>query len=149
MRDSTATTRVAVITLGTGIGSALFVNGSLVPNTELGHIQIRGKDAERRAAESVREREQLSWKQWAKRLNEYFAVIEALLWPDLIIIGGGVSKKSDKFFPLLKTRADLVAGEAAQRGRHRRRRGRRSGHERRDRYDRRGDPRLEDDRGSL
>ena len=102
---------VVVVTLGTGIGSALFVNGSLVPNTELGHIQIRGKDAERRAAESVRDREQLSWKQWAKRLNEYLAVIEALLWPDLIIIGGGVSKKSDKFFPLLKTRADVVAAK--------------------------------------
>ena len=99
---------VLVVTLGTGIGSALFRDGDLVPNTELGHVQIRGKDAERRAAESVREREQLSWKQWAKRVNEYFATIENLLWPDLIIVGGGVSKKHDKFFPLLETRAELV-----------------------------------------
>ena len=70
---------------------------------------LRGKEAEQRAAEIVREREQLSWKQWAKRLNEYFEHLEALLWPDLIVIGGGVSKKHDKFLPLLRTRAELVA----------------------------------------
>jgi polyphosphate glucokinase len=99
---------VIVVTLGTGIGSVVFVDGMLVPNTELGHLQIRGKDAEKRAAESVREREGLSWKQWAKRLNEYFAALEALLWPDLIVVGGGVSKKSSKFLPLLKTRAEIV-----------------------------------------
>ena len=99
---------VAVVTLGTGIGSALFSRGHLVPNTELGHLQIRGKDAERRAAESVREAKRLSWKQWAKRLNEYFALLEALLWPDLIVIGGGISKRSDKFLPLLTTRAETV-----------------------------------------
>lgn len=99
---------VFTITLGTGIGSALFVDGALVPNTELGHLEVRGKDAEFRAADSAREREELSWKQWAKRLNEYFAVLEALFWPDLLIIGGGVSKKHEKFFPLLETRAELV-----------------------------------------
>ena len=99
---------VITVTLGTGIGSAVFVNQVLIPNTELGHLSIRGKDAERRAAESVREREQLSWKQWAKRLNEYFADLERLFWPDLLIIGGGVSKKSEKFFPLLTTRAEIV-----------------------------------------
>jgi len=102
---------VIVVTLGTGIGSAVFVDGTLVPNTELGHLQIRGKDAERRAAESVREREGLSFKQWAKRLNEYFAALEALLWPDLIIVGGGISKKSAKFLPLLETRADVVPAQ--------------------------------------
>jgi polyphosphate glucokinase len=99
---------VIVVTLGTGIGSAVFVNEVLLPNTELGHLQIRGKDAEQRAAESVREREQLSWKQWAKRLNEYFADLEGLMWPDLIIVGGGVSKKSEKFFGLLSTRAEIL-----------------------------------------
>jgi polyphosphate glucokinase len=99
---------VIMITLGTGIGCAIFYDGTLVPNTELGHLQIRGKQAERRASELVRETKKLSWKQWAKRLNEYFEQLEALLWPDLIIIGGGVSKKSDKFLPLLKTRAELV-----------------------------------------
>ena len=102
---------VIVVTLGTGIGSAVFVGGTLVPNTELGHLQIRGKDAERRAAESVREREGLSFKQWAKRLNEYFAALEALLWPDLIIVGGGISKKSAKFLPHLETRADVVPAQ--------------------------------------
>jgi polyphosphate glucokinase len=102
---------VIVVTLGTGIGSAVFSRGHLVPNTELGHLQVRGKDAERRASELVREEQKLSWKKWAKRLNEYFALLEGLLWPDLIIIGGGVSKKSDKFLPLLKTRAELVPAQ--------------------------------------
>jgi polyphosphate glucokinase len=102
---------VIVVTLGTGIGSAVFVGGTLVPNTELGHLQIRGKDAERRAAESVREREGLSFKQWAKRLNEYFAALEALLSPDLIVVGGGISKKSAKFLPHLDTRADIVPAQ--------------------------------------
>jgi polyphosphate glucokinase len=102
------TDTVVMVTLGTGIGSALFVQGELLPNTELGHLVIRGKEAEQRASESVREREQLSWKQWAKRLNEYFAHLEALHWPDLIVVGGGVSKKHDKFLPLLHTRAELV-----------------------------------------
>jgi polyphosphate glucokinase len=105
------TDTVIIVTLGTGIGSAVFSKGHLFPNTELGHLQIRGKDAERRAAESAREREGLSWKEWAKRLNEYFAGLEALLWPDLIVIGGGVSKKSDKYLPLLKTRAELVPAQ--------------------------------------
>ena len=105
------TDTVVMITLGTGIGSAVFVEGRLIPNSELGHLMIRGKEAERRAAESVREREQLSWKQWAKRLNEYLGHLEALLWPDLIVIGGGVSKKHEKFLPLLQTRAELVPAQ--------------------------------------
>ena len=102
---------VIVITLGTGIGSAVFSRGHLVPNTELGHLKIRGKDAERRAAESIRETKHLSWKQWAKRLNEYIAQLDALFWPDLIVVGGGISKKGSKFLPLLKSRAAIVPAQ--------------------------------------
>jgi polyphosphate glucokinase len=92
---------VLMLTLGTGIGSALFTNGTLVPNTEFGHIEIRGKDAEKRASEIVREQEDLSWGKWAERVDEYLWHVEQLLSPRLIIIGGGVSRKSDKFLPLL------------------------------------------------
>jgi polyphosphate glucokinase len=92
---------VLLLTLGTGIGSALFIDGTLVPNTEFGHIQIRGKDAEKRASEHAREEHDLSWGVWAGRVDEYLTHMEALLSPDLIIIGGGVSKKSDKFLPRL------------------------------------------------
>jgi polyphosphate glucokinase len=92
---------VLMLTLGTGIGSALFIDGILVPNTEFGHIEIRGKDAEKRASELVREEEDLSWGKWAGRVDEYLLHMEALLSPDLIIIGGGISKKSDKFLPRL------------------------------------------------
>jgi polyphosphate glucokinase len=99
---------VVVCTLGTGIGSALLVHGRLVPNTELGHIEVDGQDAETRAADSVRERKDLSWQDWAKRLQKYFRTLEDLLWPDLIVIGGGVSKKSDRFLPLLHLRAPIV-----------------------------------------
>jgi polyphosphate glucokinase len=90
-----------MLTLGTGIGSALFINGTLVPNTELGHIEIRGKEAEKRASEMVREQEDLSWGKWAERVDEYLHYLEKLLSPKLIIIGGGVSRRSDKFLPLL------------------------------------------------
>ncbi len=99
---------VLLITLGTGIGSALLYNGVLVPNTELGHLPIRDRAAEDWAAESVREADDLSWKKWAKRLDEYLGYLEALLWPELIIIGGGVSKKSDKFLPHISLRTKLV-----------------------------------------
>ncbi len=99
---------VVVITLGTGIGSAVFADGALVANTELGHLPLKGDAAERWAAESVRERDDLSWKQWASRLQHYFELVERLLWPDLIIIGGGVSKKSDKFLPHIELRTELV-----------------------------------------
>jgi polyphosphate glucokinase len=92
---------VLLLTLGTGIGSALFSQGVLVPNTEFGHIEVRGKDAEKRASEIVREQEDLSWGKWAGRVDEYLEHMEALLAPDLIIIGGGVSRKSGKFLPLL------------------------------------------------
>ena len=102
---------VLVVTLGTGIGTALFFDGRLVPNTELGHIEIRGKDAERRAAASVREDKDLSWKKWARRLDEYLQRIDSHLSPDLIIIGGGISKKHDKFLPLLTVQTEVVAAQ--------------------------------------
>ncbi|HEY6795448.1 MAG TPA: ROK family protein [Kineosporiaceae bacterium] len=99
---------VFMATLGTGIGSALIVDGTLVPNTELGHLEIGGKDAETRASDAVRDAENLNWEAWAKRLQRYFSAIEDLIWPDLIIVGGGVSKKSAKFLPLLSLRAPIV-----------------------------------------
>lgn len=92
---------VLMLTLGTGIGSALFYDGVLVPNTEFGHIEIGGKDAEKRASEHVREVEDLSWGKWAGRVDTYIEKVEALLSPELIIIGGGVSKQSGKFLPRL------------------------------------------------
>ncbi len=102
---------VLLVTLGTGIGSALFVDGILVPNTELGHIRIGNHEAEDRAAESVRETENLSWKEWAKRLDTYFAALDALLSPDLFIVGGGVSKKADKFLPYLSTSTRITPAQ--------------------------------------
>jgi polyphosphate glucokinase len=102
---------VLMVTLGTGIGTALFVKGQLVPNTELGHIEIKGKEAEKRAADRVREQKALSWKEYAERVDEYLDTMERLLWPDLIIIGGGVSKDADKFFPRLTARATVVPAQ--------------------------------------
>lgn len=102
---------VIVLTLGTGIGSALFVDGVLVPNTELGHIELRGKEAERRAANSVRDDKDLSWSKWGKRVSEYLNLLERLLSPDLFVIGGGVSKKADRFFPHLKVGTEVVAAQ--------------------------------------
>ncbi|MDO5626957.1 MAG: ROK family protein [Mobilicoccus sp.] len=99
---------VLVATLGTGIGSALFVDGVLVPNTELGHLEVDGHDAETRASHGAREADGLSWEKWAKRLQRYFRHVEDLFWPDLIVIGGGVSKKADKFLPLLDLRTPIV-----------------------------------------
>jgi len=99
---------VLMLTLGTGIGSALFRHGVLVPNTELGHLQVRGKDAEHRAAASVKERKGLSWHAWSKLLAEYIDIIDSLLWPDLVIIGGGVSKDADRFIHELPPRVRCV-----------------------------------------
>lgn len=99
---------VLMLTLGTGIGTALFTGGRLVPNTELGHIELRGLDAETYASAAARKRDGLSWKEFAGRFNEYLEAIEGLLWPDRIVVGGGASKKGDKLFPYLKTRAELV-----------------------------------------
>ncbi|RME60555.1 MAG: ROK family protein [Caldilineae bacterium] len=106
---------VMMVTLGTGIGTALFVDGHLAPNTELGHIEIDGVDAEIRTSDAARKREDLSWKKWGKRLNRYFQTIEFLLSPDLFIIGGGVSKKADKYFKYIDVRARMVV---AQMGNH-------------------------------
>jgi polyphosphate glucokinase len=102
---------VLMLTFGTGIGSALFIDGVLVPNTEFGHIQVDSEDGERRASAAAREREDLSWSAWAKRVDRYLDVLEAGLWPDLIIVGGGVSKKSDKWVPLLSTRTRVVPAQ--------------------------------------
>jgi polyphosphate glucokinase len=100
---------VLMLTLGTGIGSALFIDGILVPNTEFGHIEIRGKVAEKRASELVREEHNLDWGKWAGRVDEVLEHMEQLLSPRLIVIGGGVSRKSDKFLPLLTSlRARVV-----------------------------------------
>ncbi|HMM95928.1 MAG: ROK family protein [Micrococcales bacterium] len=99
---------VVVTTLGTGIGTAIFNEGVLVPNSELGHLEIDGVDAETRAASSAKTREDLSYPEWAKRLQRYYRVLEDLLWPDLIVVGGGVSKDSDEFLPLLDLRTPIV-----------------------------------------
>ncbi len=102
---------VIIMTFGTGIGTAVFIDGQLVPNTEFGHLQIRGKDAEHRAAARVREAQNLSWKKWAKRVNEFLAHIEVLFSPDLLIFGGGVSKNHAKFFRYLETNAEIVPAQ--------------------------------------
>lgn len=102
---------VLLLTLGTGIGSALFLNGQLVPNTELGHLEVRGKDAETRAAASVREAKKLSWKKWARRVDEYLQAVEKYMSPDVIILGGGISKKHDKFLPRLTVKTEVVPAQ--------------------------------------
>jgi polyphosphate glucokinase len=104
---------VLMTTLGTGIGSALLYNGVLVPNSELGHLMIDGHDAEERASANAKDDKDLSWQQWAERLQRYYSHVEDLLWPDLIVVGGGVSKKADRFLPLLHLRAPIVAAQLA------------------------------------
>jgi len=100
---------VLMLTFGTGIGSALFRDGMLIPNTEFGHIEVRGRDAETRASERAKALHDLSWGKWAGRVEEYLHNVEALTAPDLVIIGGGISRKADKFLPLLKSlRATVV-----------------------------------------
>ncbi len=100
---------VLMITLGTGIGFAVFNDGVLLPNTELGHIEMNGRDAETQASARVRDENDESWKKWGAKVDDYLNRIEDLLSPDLIIIGGGVSKKADKFFPHIHIRTELVA----------------------------------------
>lgn len=99
---------VLVLALGTGIGSSMFMDGIQIPNTEFGHLLMHGDIAEKYAANSARKREQLSWEQWGGRLNEYLNYVETLCYPDLIILGGGVSKYYQEFFPYLKCQAELV-----------------------------------------
>lgn len=102
---------VVLTTLGTGIGTALINDGQLVPNTEFGHLQMYGKSAEKYAASSVKDKKGLSYPEWAERLQEYYSYLEFLLSPDVIIVGGGVSRKSDKFLPLITTDAELIPAE--------------------------------------
>lgn len=99
---------VVLTTLGTGIGTAIIYRGVLVPNAELGHLEVDGHDAEKRAASSVKEKEGLSYPEWAKRLQRYYSHLEMLLSPDLFVVGGGVSRDSDKFLPLLRLNAPII-----------------------------------------
>ena len=102
---------VIMITLGTGIGSAVFFGGKLLKNTEFGHIEIEGQEAEARASSAARDREDLSWKKYARRLDVYLKTMEKLFWPDLFIVGGGISKDHDKFLPLLTVEVPVVAAQ--------------------------------------
>ncbi|MEO1287232.1 MAG: ROK family protein [Chloroflexota bacterium] len=103
---------VIILTLGTGIGSAFFRKGVLLPNTELGHIYLaNGAEAEHYAAERIRGEEDLSWKKWGQRLNEVFQHIEYIFSPDMLIVGGGVSKKYDKYFEYIDIKAELVPAQ--------------------------------------
>ncbi|WP_184928539.1 polyphosphate--glucose phosphotransferase [Saccharothrix ecbatanensis] len=100
---------VVLLTFGTGIGTALFQDGKLIPNTEFGHLEVDGHDAEKRAAASVKEDKGLTWAEWTPRVSRYVNVLEDLIWPDLVIAGGGVSKKAEKWLPLLEVRTEVVA----------------------------------------
>jgi polyphosphate glucokinase len=102
---------VILLTFGTGIGSAIFFNRQLLPNTELGHMEVRGKDAEWRASAHAKERAHLSYQKWAARINEFLGRLERLFTPDLFIMGGGISRDYDKFFQFLKTRAQVVPAQ--------------------------------------
>jgi polyphosphate glucokinase len=100
---------VIMLTFGTGIGSALFVDGRLVPNTELGHLELNGREAEKHASTKAKEDKDLSWEEWAHRVRKYLAHVEMLFSPELFIVGGGVSRKAEKFLPLIKNvRAEIV-----------------------------------------
>ena len=105
-KDKNGTTML--ITVGTGLGTVIFTNGKLVPNLEFGHLMLHGADAEKYASDAARSKNKLDWDTWAGRFNEYLMRIEELTWPDLIIIGGGASKKGEKFFPYLTTKAPVV-----------------------------------------
>lgn len=103
---------VILLTLGTGIGSAVFTDGRLVPNTELGHLELHGHDAEKRASTKAKEDESLGWHHWAHRVQKYLAHVEMLFSPELFVIGGGVSRKADKFLPLIEgIRAEMVPAQ--------------------------------------
>lgn len=104
---------VILVTLGTGLGTALIHDGRLVPNAELGHIEVDGHDAESRASVSARERRGMSWDEWSGKVQTYLQTLENLLWPELFILGGGVSKKPDKWFPQIKIRTEIVIATLA------------------------------------
>src|SRR5512141_165319 len=108
-RDQMGT--VIMITLGTGIGSAVFYGGRLLPNTEFGHLEVEGHEAESRASSAARDREDLSWKKYARRLEVYLRTLEKLFWPDLFIVGGGISKDHDKFLPLITVEVPVVPAQ--------------------------------------
>ncbi len=99
---------VFVLTIGTGIGTALFIDGRLVPNTELGHLELRGRDAEERVAESARDRLGLNWREWAGGFDEYLHALERLFWPDLFIFGGGASKRADNYLSYLTVKTPIA-----------------------------------------
>lgn len=99
---------VLIVTIGTGLGTAVFADGLLLPNTEFGHIEIGGQDAEWNASDAARKRDKLSWKKWARRFNRYLQTLEQLIWPDLVILGGGVIKKHEKFLPYLDLNAEIL-----------------------------------------
>lgn len=102
---------VVLLTFGTGIGSAVIHHGMLLPNTEFGHIEVGGKEAEQRAASSVMERKGWSYRKWTKQVTKVLVAVENAIWPELIIAGGGISKKADKWIPLLKNRTPVVAAQ--------------------------------------
>ena len=102
---------VLLVTIGTGLGTSVFVDGHLLPNTEFGHIEIDCEDAELLASDAARKEHDLSWKKWAARFDTYLLRLEALFWPDLIILGGGVSKKHEKFIPRLTVRAEVAPAQ--------------------------------------
>jgi polyphosphate glucokinase len=102
---------VIMLTLGTGIGTAIFHRGHLFPNTEFGHLDMDGRVAEHRISDAARAREDLSWRKFAKRLNKYLVEMEKLFWPDLFIIGGGISKESEKYIPLLKIETPVITAQ--------------------------------------
>lgn len=106
---------VVLTTLGTGIGSALVHDGVLVPNSELGHLEIDGEEAEARASNRAREEEDLSFEHWARRLTRFYGTVEALLAPDLFVVGGGISKKSEEFLPLVEVETPLVVARLLNR----------------------------------
>lgn len=99
---------VLMLTIGTGIGTSIFVRGNLLPNTEFGHLQIRGKDAEKRSSDFIRRSKNLSWKKWTRKFQEFLREMEKLINPDVIIIGGGISKYHQEFFQLLNVKAHLL-----------------------------------------
>jgi polyphosphate glucokinase len=102
---------VLLVTIGTGLGTSVFIDGHLLPNTEFGHIEIDCEDAELMASDAARKEHGLSWKNWTARFDNYLLRLEALFWPDLIILGGGVSKKHGKFIPRLTVRAEVLPAE--------------------------------------
>lgn len=102
---------VLIVTIGTGLGTALFTDGHLLPNCELGHLEIDGMDAELTASDAARINEKMSWKQWARHFNNYLRTLEKLVWPDLIILGGGASKKHEMFFPYLTVEAEVLPAQ--------------------------------------